>query len=379
MPPQQEPVPKTCPAPGIEVLEPFLLGPGETQAASRSEAAAGGTAQRAEHPCCEAVIIEVRRLRRLPAVVLNVRANLPASSWRVTHLHGPLNAGALEVDRLFSYLAQGTVRALPIPVDALPSDVHNRAWANLWVTGSDQFWTLFDRPYLMLFESDTVLCPQPSVPIEWWIGRHAYVGAPWEPRSHAGYHWCRKLACCVGNSGLSLWNRELVLQLMRKNLMGLGLHHFIDHWATTNLQARPAQEYLGPGELAVPSTDVAAAFSWELAEMRNSARIWETAAAANESLTWRRTQSWVPVGVHGVKGGGEWARGGCSALSTGAAGRLARARCERLLRACPPVLEISANSSLDGEAGDDSSEVAGSWRVAADLLTRRERRVEVDG
>ena len=43
--------------------------------------------------------------------------------------------------------------------------------------------------------------------------------------------------------------------------------------------------------------------------------------------------------------------------------RLARARCERLLRACPPVLEISANSSLDGEVGDDSAEVAGSGRV----------------
>ena len=70
----------------------------------------------------------------------------------------------------------------------------------------------------------------------------------------------------------------------------------------------------------------------------------------------------------GVKGGGEWARGGCSALSTGAAGRLARARCERLLRACPPVLEISANSSLDGEVGDDSAEVAGSWRVAGAVV-----------
>lgn len=58
----------------------------------------------------------------------------------------------------------------------------------------------FDR--VLFFESDTVLCANPTVPWRAWLAAPVdYVGAPWP----AGVEWCRGVeANCCCNAGLSL-------------------------------------------------------------------------------------------------------------------------------------------------------------------------------
>ena len=342
-------------APGIEALSDFIA-PGPPRV----------TVTPAATPhCCTALIVEVRRLVRLPSILLNVRENLPELSWGVTLMHGPRNAEDLwlTTDRsLKRRIVNGEIRLVPLPAVYMASGsaLGTREWFNRWARTSS-FWlhASLETQHVMLFEADTVLCPQPSVPIEWWVGKYAYVGAPWREHLGAGMFWCHKMACCVGNSGLSLWNRELMRQLWT--------HHdwpdtdpsyrFLDLWASIRFQEQGALGKLnvsGASVPAVPSADVAAAFSWELTAGNLIAGVqahvaWSELAVANESLRWRRTQSWVPVGVHGVK----WEKGhpwpACSPLvpRTGRAHK----RCVELLRSCPPIVQILANRSLDGELG----------------------------
>ena len=92
---------------------------------------------------------------------------------------------------------------------------------NNWLKTLD-FWSLWDAPYVLLFEADSVLCPQPTLPLSAWLsGQFAYVGAPWFPRAKAGAKepWpeCHLgVPCCVGVSGLSLWDRDVVSALLRQ-------------------------------------------------------------------------------------------------------------------------------------------------------------------
>jgi len=80
------------------------------------------------------------------------------------------------------------------------------------------FWEQFARPWLLLFEIDAVLCPMPTYPLSTFLdANYPYYGAPWN-RTRAQCRWrytSNGVAPrgCVGNSGLSLWNRSLVAAL----------------------------------------------------------------------------------------------------------------------------------------------------------------------
>ena len=188
----------------------------------------------------DAVCVEIRRLRRLPSVLLNFREHLP-SSWTVTLIHGPENE---EIARMLPRhhldlrkggyeTSSGGIRLMKLPARAsrgmafwlwhaskmwrkyssLPvlttekelaaklaasnasATEHQKAQAarlraqqayhaeaRMWYNDflkSPEFWNLFSAPNLLIFEVDTILCPQPSVPLEWWLGRFGYVGGPW--------------------------------------------------------------------------------------------------------------------------------------------------------------------------------------------------------
>lgn len=183
----------------------------------------------------EAIVIEVRRLRRLASVLLNFRANLPRA-WPITLLHGPSNGADIQSSAaLRGHLTTGSVRLEPLPpslCDAscqAPSASAFQAGANLTASAQQRahsdarrwynrylksaaFWR--DRAsaeHVLLFESDAVLCEKPTLPLEWWLGRYVYVGAPWSHQMGAGRALCKRLPCsCVGNSGLSLWRRPVL-------------------------------------------------------------------------------------------------------------------------------------------------------------------------
>ncbi|EOD04337.1 hypothetical protein EMIHUDRAFT_221111 [Emiliania huxleyi CCMP1516] len=166
----------------------------------------------------EAVMIEVRRLLRLPAVLLNFRKHLPRA-WKIALIHGRTNRDfVLSSPALHHQLRSGGIQLRPLP-DALYNRTESffarsgKRWYNALLI-SREFWTFVSiAPHVLLFEVDSILCPAPTVPIEWWVGRYVIVGAPWHPRWGAGRFWCGSLACCVGNSGLSLWNRAVMADL----------------------------------------------------------------------------------------------------------------------------------------------------------------------
>ena len=79
-----------------------------------------------------------------------------------------------------------------------------------------QFWGSFSAPLLLLFEADSVLCPNPHRPLHTFTG-YGYVGAPWAPYAGGVFpFWCRNLGSCVGNSGLSLWARPIFQNLTER-------------------------------------------------------------------------------------------------------------------------------------------------------------------
>lgn len=274
-------------------------------------------------------MIEVRRLLRLPAVLLNFRKHLPRA-WKIALIHGRTNRDfVLSSPALHHQLRSGGIQLRPLP-DALYNRTESffarsgKRWYNALLI-SREFWTFVSiAPHVLLFEVDSILCPAPTVPIEWWVGRYVIVGAPWHPRWGAGRFWCGSLACCVGNSGLSLWNRAVMADLWaNKTLKSHG--QFVDRWAALELQPLG---YLGKLPVpASPNTDLASAFSWE----------------QPPEFTVDRTP-WTPFGLHGVQHNWPHPSRWCGRASHG------RQQCAAFVARCPGLLEVSTNASLDGEA-----------------------------
>ena len=344
----------------------------------------------------EAVIVEIRRLVRLPATLLHFRAHLPPR-WRVTLLHGANNSAFLRrVPSLEPLLSAGSVRLMPLPQSVmeqaeahnrrararnngtlLPSgaafersiaglnrtqrDVRRRTYqlsllseqhlTRSWYNGllmTPAFWALFaPREHLLLFEADAVLCARPTLPLDWWAGKYGYVGSPWFRSMGAGFWWCNRIpGCCVGNSGLSLWNRRLMARLLAPRAAAgnaslltpsKGARKLVDLWIAVELQqlARTdgASAALG-GLPAVPTEELAGAFACgEPPDARSAASPEET---------------YTPVGLHGMR---NWpqTRGDILGPTCGRRGRRATYRCEQLLARCPAAVSIALNASLDGE------------------------------
>ena len=305
----------------------------------------------------DAVIVEPRALRRLPFVLRNVWGQLPRGSWSMHLVHGQHISSQLRHAAVRSLLVTGKLhlRRLDHMLDAAgiwsADNLTGRAWYNKMLLSS-AFWGSFQSPLLLLFEADSVLCPSPSRPLHTFAG-YGFVGAPWAPY-YGGWFpfWCRNLAACVGNSGLSLWARPILQNLTSRppsayedvvasylrisrgsaTKRGMGstkalyshkgnltfssqLIVHIDVWVSVLLQslqhagALPA--LAGP---AVPSDTIASRFSVETLYA-------ETNAAA-----------WVPFGVHKPHA------------------YLPTAQLEQLYARCPPARELARlmnDSKLD--------------------------------
>ena len=333
----------------------------------------------------EAVIIEVRRLVRLPYVLLNFRRNLP-SDWRITLVHGPQNGGdiwATPMHELRGHIRTGSIRLMPLPSDKMLHIVkmrpppnrtslwhhfsqdskanasarsiaaavarvqgdHHRGqiyWYNQWFKQTS-FWTSFEASYLLVFEVDAILCPQPTVPISYWIGRYAYVGVPWHRATGAGYFWCKLMGCCVGNSGLSLWNRDVLERLLTTKVMPMH-DALVDLWIATGIQKVYEEGHLG-GLHAVPRDEIATAFSLA------------------DPPEWYGGPDITPAGLHGVKywpvtraGMAHWDAPGPWCVPRSHVENMshseAERRCKQLLQKCPDIEAISVNVSLSGELHD---------------------------
>ena len=404
----------------------------------------------------DAVLVEARRLIRLPALLLHFRENLP-DHWVLTLLHGPTNApdalhGESDVSPLRRHVRSGGVVLRPLPTHlhnaalkyscaqraravaaglANASDLcatpeeeaaaeativaaragrrarrrmpgnfsavvrmnkrhvieHSvaRRWYNAWLQ-TLEFWTLFRKPYLLLLEADVVLCPNPTIPLDWWAGKFAYVGAPWFHDVGMGSFACKQLRCCVGNSGFSLWNRARMERcvgcsslptlpqrtghpcshadptsmstcspilsvcvclparaprLVRANLFPPKRrpHMLLDKWASSGLQKLAADGKLR-GLPAVPNEELAGAFG-----------------CGEPPEYWRGSHEYTPVGLHGVSNWRTTRLGDFSLPSdpvcptNHSVPSVARRRCLRLLRECPAIEAIVLNTSLGGERG----------------------------
>lgn len=87
--------------------------------------------------------------------------------------------------------------------------------------GRSRFWNAFARPWLLLFEGDTVLCPEPTVPLDSFLrAAYPYYGAPWYFNANMCPFWSENNTwegqhetCAGGNSGLSLYKRPLMSRM----------------------------------------------------------------------------------------------------------------------------------------------------------------------
>ena len=161
----------------------------------------------------DAVLREVRPLARLPLALANVRAVLPIDRWMVQFLHGPRNTDAVRAEpSLARAVAAGTLLLRRYEMDGVLVDETLDRHAHFNYQKRAAFWRSFTRPLLLLFEPDTVLCPQPRRSLDAFAG-YAFTGAPWAPYADgANPAWCYNLQHCVGNSGLSLWRRDATLK-----------------------------------------------------------------------------------------------------------------------------------------------------------------------
>ena len=161
----------------------------------------------------DAVLREVRPLARLPLALANVRAVLPIDRWMVQFLHGPRNTDAVRAEpSLARAVAAGTLLLRRYEMDGVLVDETLDRHAHFNYQKRAAFWRSFTRPLLLLFEPDTVLCPQPRRSLDAFAG-YAFTGAPWAPYADgANPAWCYNLQHCVGNSGLSLWRRDAALK-----------------------------------------------------------------------------------------------------------------------------------------------------------------------
>jgi hypothetical protein len=162
----------------------------------------------------DAVLIECRRLPRIPSVLANVRSMLP-SNWTVHFLHGPLNQKMVtESLELTPLLTTGALKLRRYTIgselqgETVDFKLHDDNLQSL------SFWESFTGAWLMLFQLDVVLCPDPTVPIH-MFQNFVYVGAPWRPNEKGQLPaWCFNVQHCVGNSGFSLWRRDVMAKVV---------------------------------------------------------------------------------------------------------------------------------------------------------------------
>ena len=186
-----------------------------------SQASASGVAVAGD-----AVMVEVRENSRNIMVLSNFRSVLP-SQWVVHFWHGPTNSEAVRAaPRMASAIATGSLILRRVTVNGVPATAASFTLSNYQkLLSSVDFWSSFSRQHLLLFEADSVLCPSPSVPLSAFANT-SFVGAPWSQSKQVRWaelerafpppQWCFNLQRCVGNSGLSLWRRDIIEQVLSR-------------------------------------------------------------------------------------------------------------------------------------------------------------------
>ena len=216
-----------------------------------------------------AVSVELRHIPHFPSVMKSVRSLIPGHWWLYV-LHGPDNklmvgeaATALTKTRLIRI-----DQVAPTVYRQSVAEVHSNgerrgrwagSWYNRWLA-TPSFWQLFSQPWVLIFEADSVLCPSPTANIGAFL-QYAYVGAPWDRHSCHLLRADNRIATpqrCVGNSGLSLWNKSRAEQIARHRGHTFLLQQYrqhVDLWASAELQTLWPQ--------SVPTSELASRFSVE--------------------------------------------------------------------------------------------------------------------
>lgn len=213
----------------------------------------------------DAVLREVRPLARLPLALANVRAVLPVDRWMVQFLHGPRNTDAVLAEpSLARAVTAGTLQLHRYEMGGALVDETLDRHAHFNYQKTARFWRSFGRPLLLLFEPDTVLCPQPRLPLDAFAG-YAFTGAPWAAYADGSNPaWCYNLEHCVGNSGLSLWRRDAVADALTNysttlSLVPMVLAYLEGRQRRGSRKARPgvgSQKALRLGEAALRAKHV---------------------------------------------------------------------------------------------------------------------------
>mmetsp|Transcript_17946 Transcript_17946/g.41234 ORF Transcript_17946/g.41234 Transcript_17946/m.41234 type:complete len:399 (+) Transcript_17946:67-1263(+) len=154
----------------------------------------------------DAVVIDSRAPGKMALILLNMRSHLPTSFT----VHAYTRSAKMTREsfkqlswasaQLLAWMHVGSVRlhTLTIPIST-------KAQYNTFLA-SREFWDMFERRWLLLFELDSALCGNPTVGLETFLSAGvAFIGAAWKGRTIP-----RALQGEVGNSGLSLWRRDVV-------------------------------------------------------------------------------------------------------------------------------------------------------------------------
>lgn len=257
----------------------------------------------------DAVIIEMRPIRRLTHVLQNFLELLP-SDWKIHFLHADDNhAWVRNAPALSTYLSSGHLELTPLRTFApehypmamaaryvskgqiISRDRVRHLAAVHWYDNllmSPDFWKAFKSPLVLLFQADSALCPSPSWTIDDFGDNFVFSGAPW-PRNSLWFCRDSHEYRCVGNSGLSLWRRGVVLALLNNShfTSGWGASDHMDVFLARRIQDKAWSDVLGGFE-AVPSDHEAARFAIES---------WYPGMHANASIS-SSLLSYTPIGVH---------------------------------------------------------------------------------
>lgn len=225
-----------------------------------------------EEPAGDAVLVEMRPLLRIPDVLLNFLEELPVQ-WTVWFLHaGDNHQYVLEAVALQPYFASGRLqlrllqhvapRYLQAALAARNLNgtrgIRNTAFFNRehmkqvhWNDDfllSVEYWQYFKAPLRLMFEIDTALCPNSGVSPR-NFSQYTFTGSPWKRKM---LFLCRNKFWfhCVGNSGLSLWRRDVMMRFVsnEKDFMGvwkaLPKKWALDMWVSYIIQKKTSWKAL---------------------------------------------------------------------------------------------------------------------------------------
>lgn len=169
-----------------------------------------------------ALILETRPIPHLPALLTHFISVLP-SPWLVRFVGSASAITFLSSSKSLSqHIASGKLKLTLLPPQYAISDAEA-----ISVTLTDlSFYKEFLAPaeWLLVFQSDSVICASSERSIEDWVAEnYTYVGAPW----NLGNPW-------GGNGGLSLRHVPPIISLL-ENVTRIAQSEWEDRWLSDHL------------------------------------------------------------------------------------------------------------------------------------------------